>query len=129
MQEQSESSILDELDELDKAIIRLKIEGHKNTEIATKLEKNRQTIDRRFKKVKVQQAIQELQKTALQILIDTQSDAARTLKYILKNGTDENKIRAAKEILKGVLSDNHNLNLNDNKFEIIFINKTKDDNL
>ena len=128
-QEETESNILDELDELDKAIIRFKIEGLKDIDIAERTEKNRITIARRLKKVKVQQAIQELQKTALQILLDTQSDAARTLKYILKNGTDENKIRAAKEILKGVLSDNHNLNLNDNKFEIIFINKTKDDNL
>lgn len=125
----TEINILDELDDLDKVIIRFKVEGLKDIDIAEKTEKSRQTIARRLKKVKVQQAIDELQKTALQILIDTQSDAARTLKYILKNGTDENKIKAAREILKGVLSDNHNLQLSDNILEVIFTNKTKNDNL
>ncbi len=118
MQEQTKTDILDELDELDKAIIRFKIEGLKDVEIAEKTERHRSTIATRLKKVKVQQAIQELQKTALQILIDTQSDAARELRRILKHGSDENKIKAAREILKGVLSENHNLNLQDTHFEI-----------
>ena len=116
-QEETESDILEDLDELDKAIIRLKLEGVKDIDIADKLERNRQTIGRRLKKVKVQKAIDEFQKNALQILIDTQSDAARELRRILKTGTDDNKIKAAKEILKGVLSDNMNLSLTDNKFE------------
>lgn len=105
IQEVSQIDILDELDELDKAIIRLKVEGFKDTEISEKLEKHRGTIYKRLKKVKVQQAINELQKTAIQILLDTQSDAARELRRIVKHGSDENKIKAAKEILKGVLSD------------------------
>jgi len=118
LQQATEFNILADLDELDKAIIRFKIEGLNNNEIADNVEKHRDTISKRLKKVKVQQAIQELQKSALQILIDTQSDAARTLIRIMKHGSDDNKIKAAKEILKGVLSDNHNLNLSSNKFEI-----------
>ena len=125
-QEETESDILEDLDELDKAIIRLKLEAVKDIDIADKLERNRQTIGRRLKKVKVQKAIDEFQKNALQILIDTQSDAARELRRILKTGTDDNKIKAAKEILKGVLSDNMNLSLTDNKFEIIIKNVNKD---
>jgi len=111
MPDNAESGILDELDELDKAIIRFKIEGHKNEWIAERTEKNRNTISRRLKKVKVQQAIEELQKKALQILLDTQSDAARELRRIVKHGTDENKIKAAKEILKGVLTEKTKLDL------------------
>ena len=104
--------ILNELDDLDKAIIRLKIEGYKDVVIAEKLERHRDTIATRLKKVKVQHAIQELQKTALQILLDSQSDAARELRRQLKHGeTDRDKREAAKEILKGVLSDNINLNI------------------
>ena len=104
-QESKEINILDDLDDLDKAIIKLKIEGLNVAQISEKVKKHRDTVTKRLQKVKVEQAIKELQKTALQILIDAQSDAARTLRNIMKNGTDENKIKAAKEILKGVLSD------------------------
>lgn len=105
IQESPEPDILDDLDDLDKAIIRLKINGHKDTEIAAKLEKHRQTIAGRLKKIKVQQAIQELQKTALQILLEGQTVAARRLRKIVENGSDADATRAAKEILKGVLSE------------------------
>lgn len=120
-------NILDELDELDKAIIRYKIEGHTNNDIAEKLEKHRDTIAKRLKKVQVQQAIAELQKSALEILIETQSAAARELKRQLKHGqTDRDKREAAKEILRGVLADSPNLTLLNNKFEIIIKDVRKD---
>jgi gamma-glutamyl:cysteine ligase YbdK (ATP-grasp superfamily) len=110
--ETTEVNVLDDLDELDKAIIRYRLEGFKITEIANKVEKHRDTVKKRLTKVKVEQAIKELQKEAIDILIDTQAEAARTLRHILKTGTDENKIRAAKEILKGVLSDKVNIESN-----------------
>jgi len=111
MQEHTELDILADLDELDKAIIRLKLDGHKNTEIAATLQKSRQTIDNRFKKFKVQQAVKELQKEAIEILIETQSKAARLLRSIIESKTalDADKIRAAREILKGVLSEKMNI--------------------
>ena len=122
--EVTEIDLLDELDEVDKAIIRYKLEGHNSNDIAKKIDKHRQTINKRLKKVKVQQAINELQKTALQILLDGQSEAARALKTIVKTGTDENKIRAAREILKGVLSDKIDLT---GKMNVVYIdNQDKD---
>ena len=120
LQDSSEVDILDDLDEIDKAIIKFKLEGVTNVDIADKLGKHRDTIGKRLDKIKVQHAIKELQKNALQILLDSQSDAARELKRQLKHGeTDRDKREAAKEILKGVLSDGPNLNLIDSKFEII----------
>ena len=53
MPENTKNNILDDLDELDKAIIKYKVEGYKSTEIAEKLEKSRQTIDKRFKKIRI----------------------------------------------------------------------------
>lgn len=112
----SKSDILDDLDDLDRAIIKYKLDGFNNNEIAKKTSKNRQTIALRFKKVKVQQAIDELQKSALQILIDSQNEAARTLRQIMRNrdSKDTDRIAASKEILKGVLSDkvNHSGEIN-----------------
>ena len=109
-QDTTTADILDDLDELDKVIIRYKLEGLNNNDIAIRTEKHRETIAKRLKKVKVRQALNELQKTALQILLDSQSDAARELKRQLKHGeTDRDKREAAKEILKGVLSDSVNL--------------------
>jgi len=109
--------LLDEIDDLDKAIIRLTIEGIRPGDIAERLGRGRTTVSKRLNKYKVQQAIKELQKNALQILLESQTDAARELRRILKTGTDENKIKAAREILKGVLSENINIKLNDPKIE------------
>ena len=107
VQDEAGSNILDELDDLDKAIIKLKIEGFKNVDIAEKTGKSRGTIAIHLKKFKVQQAIDELQKTALNILVDAQSDAARTLRTIIRNKKtkDTDKIAACREVLKGVLSE------------------------
>jgi transposase len=126
MQEHTEVDILADLDELDKAIIRMKLDGHKNTEIATSLQKSRQTIDNRFKKFKVQQAVKELQKEAIEILIDTQSKAARELRRIIESKTamDSDKIRAAREVLKGVLSDKINLT---GDINIVYADKQDED--
>jgi len=99
--------VLDDLDDIDKAIIRYKVAGLKEVDIARKIQMSRQTVSNRLKKVKVQQAIDELQKTALQVLLDTQVDAARDLRRIIrdKNARDQDKISADREVLKGVLSD------------------------
>lgn len=107
MQESTEISILDELDTLDKAIIQLKIENPSisNIELGKRLEVHRDTIAKRLKKLKVQQSINEYQKTALQVLIDAQSEAARRLRTIMRTGKEENAVRACREILKGVLSE------------------------
>lgn len=111
VEEREESGILDDLDDLDKAIIRFKIDGLPNSQIAKKTGKHANTITIRLKKLKVQQAIEELQKSALQILIDSQNEAARTLRQIMRDreAKDTDRIAASKEILKGVLSDKINV--------------------
>jgi len=106
MQDDTKIDVLEDLDDLDHAIIRLKIDGVKIKDIAEKLDHARSTISKRLNKFKVQQALNELQKTALQIILDSQPDAAREIRRQLKKGeTDRDKREAAKEILKGVLSD------------------------
>lgn len=105
IQAPSTSDILADLDAVDKAIITFIIENPKitNIEIGERLNLHRTTIGERLKKVKLQQALQELQKSALQILLDNQAAAARRLAKVLKSGNDGDAIRAAREILKGVL--------------------------
>ena len=117
-QNDSEVDILSDLDEVDKAIIRYKIDGIKDVEIAKKVGRSRSAVYNRLQKVKVQQAIDELQKSALQILIDSQNEAARTLRQIMRKGSDDNKIKASKEILKGVLSDKVTLNFDNDYNEV-----------
>lgn len=106
-QETTEVGILDELDTTDKAIIQLKIENPAiaTIEIGRRIGLHRDTVTKRLKKLKVQQAISEYQKTALQILVDTQAEAARRLRTIMRTGKEENAVRACREILKGVLSE------------------------
>lgn len=109
-----QSGILDDLDDLDKAIIRFKVDGLKNTDIAKKTGKHINTITIRLKKIKTQQAIEELQKKAVEILVDSQAEAGRVLRSIMRNPDErsQDRIAACREILKGVLSENINLNIN-----------------
>lgn len=115
-QELTDINILDDVDDIDKAIIRYKVAGLKDVDVAEKIEMSRQTVANRQKKLKVQDAITELQKTALQIVLETQSDAARYLRSVIKYKRDGNrsdgeiimvrdKISASREVLKGVLSE------------------------
>jgi DNA-binding Lrp family transcriptional regulator len=108
-QELTNFDIYEELDDLDKAIINMKIAEPAVTdvEIAKTLKVHRITVANRMKKVKLQAVLKGLQKTALQILLDGQAIAARRLVKIVKNETssDADSIRASREILKGVLKD------------------------
>jgi hypothetical protein len=103
---------LDPLDDLDKAILRLKINGETDVDIARKTGRNRGTISNRQQKVKFQHALMELQKEPLEIILNTQKEAAYELRRILQESTDENKIKAAKEVLKGVLTETVLINAN-----------------
>ena len=102
-QEPTEPINLDALDDLDKSIIMLKIQGLKITEIAERLNRDRGTISGRLEKFQVQETIKEYQKTAMEIITSAHADAARELKRQVKKGeTDRDKREAAKEILKGI---------------------------
>jgi IS30 family transposase len=128
-QDSANVNILDDLDDIDKAIIQYKVKEPSitNVEIAKRLEVHRDTIAARLKKVKVDTALKEIQKSALQILLDSQSAAARRLSKIVKDGNDADATRAAKEILKGVLSENVNLNLNKSPIVQFLSNVSEED--
>ena len=121
-QEEAElDEIFDELDELDKAIIRVKIEkpAISNVALSEMFEVNEHKIGRRLKKDKVINAISGLQKRALDIILDLQAEGARYLGKVLRDKNEKtiNRLRATREILKGVLAENINLNLNDEEIQ------------
>lgn len=111
--------ILDDLDDTDKAIISLKIgePAITNIEIGKRLSLSRETIHKRLAKVKVNRALRELQKTAFQVLVDAQTEAARKLITHMKNENPDISLKACREILRGVLSDNINVNIKAKRFQ------------
>lgn len=96
-----------ELDDIDREIIRLKIASPAltMTKLADIIGIHRTVVSKRLNKEQVRAAIEELQKTAIQILLDSQAEAARRLRTIMRTGKEENAVRACREILKGVLSE------------------------
>ncbi|MCP4649735.1 MAG: hypothetical protein GY853_06600 [PVC group bacterium] len=96
-----------ELTDFDKAVIGMKIRYPSYTiaEIARQLERHRDTVTKSLNKETVIEALSILNKTALDILVENQVNAARRLAEIVLNGTDQYAIQAAREILKGVLSE------------------------
>lgn len=109
-----------ELDEIDREIIRLKVETPSitNTEIAKIVGHNRNLIADRIEDHNLDKYIREAQETALQILIDGQTEAAQVLIKIVKSDNEKttDRINAAKEILKGVLSDKLNIGIDKSSF-------------
>ena len=99
----------DEIDEIDREIIRVKIESPSisDSELAKRVDICRAVARKRLEKDKVQKAIETLQKSAIQVLIDAQGEAARKLVGLMRNGTEGAQIKACIEILKGVLADKH----------------------
>lgn len=106
--------VSDELDAIDHEIIRLKLEFPNMTqkEIAARLKLHKNTICDRWQKASLQKHVREAQKGALQILLDSQAEAARRLKVHMRDADPDISIKACKEILKGVLSETMNLNIN-----------------
>lgn len=112
--ESSEVDIYADLDEVDREIVRVKLEKPNitNIDLAEMLGMHRQTLAKRLKKEKLQRQIIEAQKSALQILLEAQSEAARRLKMLMRDDNKDVSMKACKEVLKGVLSENMNLNVN-----------------
>ena len=113
MQEKTKTDFMADLDNLDQVILRYKLQGLKDSEIVEKTGKHRSTIADRQKNPNFELALTELKKNALDILLEGQADAARILRHIARNKSakDADRIAACKEILKGVLSDKHDLNM------------------
>lgn len=107
-----------ELTDFDKAVISMKIRHPSYTiaEIARQLERHRDTVTKSLNKETVIEALAVLNKTALDILIENQANAARRLAEIVEMGSDQYAIQAAREILKGVLSENVNHNVKVDSF-------------
>lgn len=103
------------LDALDRELIREKIKNPavKNVYLAKKYGKSAHIIGKRLKKPKVAGAIEDAQKTALDILLESQRDSAKYLGSVVNSKKEEtrDRISASKEILKGVLSEKVDINL------------------
>ena len=99
------------LDDKGKLILKAVIENPNmtNIKLAKALNIDRRTISEYRKTLAFRKALDNFRRTALQILLDSQTMAARRL-ITLANSTDEAvSVRACKEILKGVLTESLNL--------------------
>ena len=109
-----------ELDEIDREIIRLRVKTPSMSlrSMEKIIGKNRNLLSDRIEDKNLNQYIKEAQETALQILLEGQTSAAQVLIDIVESETEKttDRINAAKEILKGVLSDKLNLSLDKNSF-------------
>jgi len=109
-----------ELDEIDREIIRLRVETPSMSlrSMEKIIGKNRNILSDRIEDKNLNQYIKEAQETALQILLEGQTSAAQVLIDIVESEAEKttDRINAAKEILKGVLSDKLNLSLDKNSF-------------
>lgn len=106
---------MDELDSWDKEIIRLKLRNPAATQasIAKEMGVHAHTVMNRLKKFIVKQTLEELQKKALDILLDAQSEAAIKTKELMRASEDDRiQLKAAEMILKGVLADKVDLSVN-----------------
>lgn len=119
-------SKFDDIDEIDREIIRVKIESPSisDSELAKRVDICRAVATKRVQKEKVQKAIAELQKSAIQTLIDAQGEAARKLVTLMRKGTEGAQIKACIEILKGVLIEKHEVEVKD-AAEIIRLHQEK----
>jgi len=117
--------LIDDLDDVERAIVETRVRKPACTiqEIADAVGLGYAQARRRLSEPKVKRAIAEQQRDALNILLATQRDAAMVLYDIINNpaSSDQDKIRAAKEILKGVLSERQDIR---EQVSIEFINKT-----
>jgi plasmid maintenance system antidote protein VapI len=102
---------LNDLDTTDREIIRLKIENPniKDTELSKRIGVHRHTIRKRLDKPKVIQALNQLQDTALNILLNAQSEAAVMMIEHMRNQDPDLSLKACKEILTGVLAKSINI--------------------
>lgn len=97
--------LLADIDAIDREIIRLRIANPKITltELGKRFKLARHTIAKRLQKEKVQRALDQLQKNALDTLLDAQSEAARRLIMHMRSNDQDVSLKACKEILTGVL--------------------------
>lgn len=114
----AEIDVFADLDSVDKFLIRKRIEhpGITINELARQVKLHRQTVSERLQKVKVQQAIEELSKNALTVIIDAQNEAARRLVQHMRSGDPDISLRATIAMLKDVLA--MPIKLQDRKSEI-----------
>ena len=109
------SDYLDELDSWDKEIIRIKMEDPtlSNVKIGKIMGISNKTVGLRMNKALVIRTLKDMQKVALQILLDAQSEAALTVINIMNTSDNPSiRLKAAEMVLKGVLSDRVNLEMN-----------------
>ena len=98
---------LDELDEVDKYLIRRKLEEPKvsGRTLADELDLNENTIYRRFGKDKVKRAMIELNKSSIEIIQENQVRIIRKILARLESSDEAISLRAAISLLNKVVPD------------------------
>lgn len=114
-----------ELSDFDRSLIMLIKENPNisDSQLAKIFECTRKKIANHRNNEVVQAILKELDKSALEVLLESQSEAARLLKRQLKDSDPKIAQGAAKEILKGVLKEGVEVE----GVEIVFVNATKKD--
>jgi DNA-binding Lrp family transcriptional regulator len=95
-----------ELDDLDRKIIKIKTAEPKLniSEIAKRLDLHRTTVSNHLEKEKVKRYLDIISKSALDVLLDAQKDAAMRLIRLTMSSDEKIILGACKEILTGVLA-------------------------
>ncbi len=111
---------LSDFDELDKAILKSKIENPAITrdKLAKEMKVGVSTIYRRFNSEKMSSALSQIQINVIDVLLDGQIKAANKLIELVDNDDPNVCVKAAKEILKGVLSEKQDINLSSDGFTV-----------
>lgn len=117
----------DKLDSVDKAIINLKIEfpAITNCDVADKVGICRDSVAARLKKEKVKIALKDIEREPVEILLDARIKAALKMVELLDNPDPQVSLKACKEILKGVLVERIDLNINSFSEWVLTLNKNE----
>jgi predicted HTH transcriptional regulator len=109
--ELSTEELIADLDDMDKEIIRLKVQNPKitDTELGKRFKVTRHTVAKHLKKEKVKFALNQLQQSALDVLLNAQSEAARRMIKHMRDTDPDISLKACKEILTGVLAKSINI--------------------
>lgn len=114
MDNRQEHAGIDDIDGIDRKIIKIKVENPSISleVLAKEVGICRENVTKRLNKDGVQQAIKDVQQTALDMLLEAQTEAAQKMIELSRSKDERIALQAAKEVLKGVLSDSQDLTVN-----------------
>lgn len=94
-----------ELDDIDKIIIKLKLEEPKitNQEIADRLNMSRQTISKRFNSPEVQQELENINQMHIDRFIEIREKALTRIEELIESSEDKVAVIACREFIKSIM--------------------------